>query len=215
MSDSMFEGNNAPQEQIAQERNLRKRDLRGESEPVPEVLSSRSIYEGKVVSLRVDEIALAQGGSAVREVVQHRGAVVMAALDADGNVYLVRQYRHAIGRWLLELPAGSLEPGEDPLVTAQRELREEVGLQAREWRQLGSFFSSPGFASEELHAFLAQELESVPQDPDEDEELVVVRYPLAELLEGMVELCDGKTLATLFLLAKECGKLSELGVTPG
>lgn len=174
----------------------------------PEVLSSRRIYEGKVVNLRVDEIALAGGNSAVREVVEHRGAVVVAAVDVDGSVCLVRQYRHAVGRWLLELPAGSLEPGEEPLIAAQRELREEVGLQAREWRRLGSFFSSPGFASEELHAFLAQKLETVPQDLDEDEELDVVRYPLAELLKGRVALCDGKTLATLFLVAKEHMKLS-------
>ena len=116
------------------------------------------VYEGKVVSLRVDEIALPAGGTATREVVEHPGAVVIIALDDDGEVALVRQYRHAIRRYLLELPAGGLEPGEEPLAAAQRELREEVGVEAARWTSLGYFFSSPGFANEMLHVFLAEEL---------------------------------------------------------
>jgi 8-oxo-dGTP pyrophosphatase MutT (NUDIX family) len=167
---------------------------------LPEVLSSRLIYEGRVVKLRVDEIALPSGGTAIREVVQHPGAVVVVALDSEEHVYLVRQYRHPIGRHLLELPAGGLERGEDPLTAARRELREEVGLEASEWTSLGSFFSSPGFVNEHLHAYLARGLTSVPSDPDDDEDIAVVRYPLAGLIEHPEETSDAKTLATLYLL---------------
>jgi len=186
-------------------------ESRDNHEPLPAVISSRRIYEGKMLNLRVDEIALTAGRVALREVVEHGGAVVVAAVDQDDYVYLVRQYRHAIGEWLLELPAGCLEPGEKPLLAAQRELREEVGLEAHDWRPLGAFFSSPGFASEELHAFLARDLTGVPQDPDEDEDLIVVRYPLAKLLEGEIGICDGKTLATLLLVERECRKAAKLG----
>lgn len=167
---------------------------------LPTVLSSRVLYTGKVVTLRVDEIALPGGGTALREVVRHSGAVVVAALDGDEHLYLVRQYRHAIGQYLLELPAGGLEPGEEPLAAAQRELREEVGLAAEEWVRLGSFYSTPGFVNELLHAYLARELSVVPRDPDDDEDIVVIRLPLAGLLEHLEEAPDAKTLATLLLL---------------
>jgi ADP-ribose pyrophosphatase len=130
---------------------------------------------------------------------------VVAALDTDNHVYLVKQYRHPIGRYLLELPAGGLEPDEEPLVAAQRELREEVGLEAREWTPLGSFFSSPGFANERLHAFLARGLVPVPIDPDDDEDISVVRYPLTGLLDRLEATSDAKTLATLLLVTRAVG----------
>jgi ADP-ribose pyrophosphatase len=167
---------------------------------VPEVLSSRPVYEGKIVTMRVDEISLPQGGVATREVVEHPGAVVIIALDDQDNVYLVRQYRHAIRRMLLELPAGTLEPGEEPLVAAMRELREEVGLVAEQWTYLGSFFSSPGFANEHLHVFLARELSQKEAEPDYDEDLTVVRTSLSELRSCPADTPDAKTLAALYLL---------------
>jgi 8-oxo-dGTP pyrophosphatase MutT (NUDIX family) len=173
-----------------------------ESDDLPPVLASRPVYAGRIINLRVDEIGLPDGGSAIREVVDHPGAVVVVALDADGSVYLVEQYRHPIGRYLLELPAGCLEPGEEPLVAAKRELREEVGLVARDWALLGSFFSSPGFLNEELHAFLARGLVSVESQPDDDEDIHVLRYPLHEVLDRCRGAADAKTLAALFLLAK-------------
>ncbi len=169
-------------------------------ERLPAVLSSRVVYAGRVVSLQVDEIELVGGRSAVREVVRHPGAVVIAAVDAEDKVVLVKQYRHPVGRWLLELPAGGLEPGEDPLAAARRELREEVGLEAKTWRPLGEFYSSPGYASELLHAFLATDLTPVPTQPDDDEELIVVRHPLRGLLDDPALIADAKTLATLLLL---------------
>lgn len=172
------------------------------SDALPRVVSSRLVYEGKVVSLRVDEITLPWGSLAVREVVDHPGAVVIVALDDEDHVYLVRQYRHPIGRYLLELPAGGLEPDEAPLAAAKRELREEVGLEARDWRPLGSLFSSPGFANEVLHAFLARGLSSAQGQPDDDEDISVVRYPLTKLLEHPEECADAKTLAALLLLRR-------------
>jgi ADP-ribose pyrophosphatase len=169
---------------------------------IPRVVASRTVYTGKIVTLRVDEIALPRGGTALREVVRHPGAVVVAAVDSDAHVYLVRQYRHAVGRYLLELPAGGLEPDEEPLAAAQRELREEVGLQARDWVYLGSFFSTPGFVDEHLHAYLARDLTVVPTDPDDDEDISVVRYPLTGLLDHLEDVPDAKTMATLLLLRR-------------
>ncbi len=172
------------------------------AEPLPEVLGSRVVYEGKVVTLRVDEIALSRSRKATREVVEHPGAVVIIALDEAGEVALVRQYRHAVKRYLLELPAGGLEPGEEPLATAQRELREEVGVEAACWTSLGYFFSSPGFANEKLHVFLAQELRPAYAEPDEDEDIAVVRYGLSELYEHPECIEDAKSLAALLLLSR-------------
>lgn len=170
---------------------------------MPEVLSSRQVYRGKVVTLRVDDISLPDGGQATREVVEHPGAVVIIALDAEDRVALVRQYRHAIKRYLLELPAGGLEPGEAPLETAQRELREEVGAEAAVWTRLGSFFSSPGFANEILHVFLAEDLRSAPIEPDDDEDIVVVRCKVSEVYRHLDDILDAKSLAALLLLARE------------
>ncbi|MFH0915020.1 MAG: NUDIX hydrolase [bacterium] len=166
---------------------------------LPEVVDSRAVYAGRVVALRVDEITLPRGGTALREVVDHPGAVVVVAIDAESQVYLVRQYRHPIRQYLLELPAGGLEPDEEPLAAAMRELREEVGLVAQIWTPLGSFFSSPGFANERLHAFLARGLARVPTEPDDDEDIRVVRYPLTQLLDHLEETPDAKTMATLLL----------------
>lgn len=171
----------------------------GVAEDLPRVLRSRSVYSGRLVSLRVDDIALPRGGTALREVVDHPGAVVVVAVDDQGRVYLVRQYRHPIRQDLLELPAGALEPDEEPLSAAKRELREEVGLEAMSWTALGSFFSSPGFANERLHAYLAQRLTWVTRDPDYDEDISVVPYPLGELLEHPEQVPDAKTLAALLL----------------
>ncbi len=170
---------------------------------IPSVADSRLIYQGKIVSLRVDEVALAQGGTATREVVEHPGAVVIAAIDEEEHVYLVEQYRHAVKRYLLELPAGGLEPGEEPLDCAKRELREEVGLEAGEWNDLGMFFSSPGFANERLYAFAARGLVPAEGTPDDDEDITVIRYPLRRLLGELDRIKDAKTLAALCLLAAE------------
>lgn len=171
-------------------------------ERLPQVERSQVVYRGAVVDVRVDRLRRPGGGWYNREVVDHPGAVVVAALDGDETVRLVRQYRHAVGRRLLELPAGTLEKGENPLAAAVRELREEAGLAAAKWDYLGSFFSSPGFLHEELHAFLARGLTEVGQNLEDDEDITLERVPLRELLARPERVRDAKTLAALLLVVR-------------
>ncbi|MDA1096707.1 MAG: NUDIX hydrolase [Chloroflexi bacterium] len=140
------------------------------------------------------------GSEAIRVVVDHPGAVVIVPIDAAGNVLLVRQPRYAASREaLLELPAGTREPGETPHETAQRELREETGFAASEWKQLGGFFSAPGFCSEYLHLFMARNLGSAEASQDEDEFITIERTPLVRIPDliraGQIE--DAKSIAGL------------------
>jgi ADP-ribose pyrophosphatase len=147
-------------------------------------------------------VRLPDGRVATRDVIEHPGAVVVAAVDDRGRAALVRQYRHAVGSVLLEFPAGTLEPGEPPAQTAVRELREETGLTARDWVSLGSFYSSPGFLHEEMYAYLATGLTAGTQAFDDDEDILVEWLPLAELLDDPRIVRDAKTLATLLLVAR-------------
>ena len=164
------------------------------------VLSSRYPYRGRIIDVRLDEIELTRG-PAMREVVEHRGAVVILALDEKENVILVRQYRHPTGGELLEVPAGMLEPGETPLRCAQRELSEETGLGGTSWRSLGCCYASPGFSTEIFHFLMVRDLVPLPGLPDEDEELQPVWLPLPEarrmVLQG--EIKDAKTMLALLL----------------
>jgi ADP-ribose pyrophosphatase len=166
-----------------------------------ETLERRTIFEGKVVRLYVDRVRLPSGMEAEREVVLHRGAVGMVALDGDGYVFLVRQYRHAPGEELLEIPAGKLDEGEDPLQCARRELKEEVGCSASQWMKMAAFYTSPGFSDEVLHLYLARDLRSGEADPEEDEFLEIVRVSLSEALSMIAkgEIRDAKTIAGLAL----------------
>jgi len=154
----------------------------------------RTIYEGKLVTL-----ALEQWGDAQREVVHHRGAVAVVAVDAEDRLWLVRQRREAVRKELLELPAGLVEQGEAPLETAQRELREECGLHGGRWRELGSFYTSPGFADERMGVFGAEGLEQGEPDPDEGEHVTVVHWRVSEISQRLGELEDAKTIAGLLL----------------
>src|SRR6476619_2033559 len=117
-------------------------------------VESEMVYKGKRLSLRVDKITDATGRTYKREIIIHPGAVVMVPVDKEGNILLVRQWRRASNRILLELPAGTLEEGEEPAYTAGRELQEEIGFQAGKLTPLGGFFSAPGFCTEYLHLFL-------------------------------------------------------------
>lgn len=170
-----------------------------------EVISSWAAYRGRVISVRVDQVRLPNGRETAREIIDHAGAVTIAAINHAGDIALVKQYRHAVKRELLELPAGTLEPNERPEVTAARELREETGLVAGSWVRLGSFFSSPGFLHEELHAFLAREVVMEGQQQEDDEDIEVVWFPLAALLADPGKLVDAKTLATLLLVEAYLG----------
>jgi len=136
------------------------------------------------------------------DLIDIQNAVTILPLDENGNVYFVSQYRVGAKRELLELPAGKIEDAEDPLLTAQRELREEIGMSARSWISLGGFYMTPGYATEYMHAYLAQGLYPDPLNPDEDEFINLTRVPLAKILEMIDQQAieDSKTLA-LFALA--------------
>lgn len=149
-------------------------------------LSSETVYVGKIFALRADEVAMPGGGSARREVVEHYGAVAIVALDDDGNLVLVYQYRHPIGRRLWELPAGLLDMGDEPPhLTAARELEEETGLAAEHWQPLIDVDSTPGFSDESVRIFLATGLTEIgrPHAHDEEADLVVKRVPLADAVQ--------------------------------
>lgn len=165
-----------------------------------ERLGSEEIYQGRVITLRRDTIRTTDGKEFQREVVAHPGAVVVVAVEQE-QLLFVRQYRYAAGESLLELVAGTLEPGEDPSVTAGRELQEEAGFKAGRLTRLGEFFSAPGFCSELLHCFLAEDLTPSRLPGDEDEEIDVERYSLSEVLRMAAagEIRDAKTLAGVLL----------------
>jgi 8-oxo-dGTP pyrophosphatase MutT (NUDIX family) len=153
-----------------------------------ETASSETVYEGNILALRADDVRMPGGRTARREVVEHYGAVAVAAVDDRRRVALIYQYRHALGRRLWELPAGLLDAaGEDPLETAKRELQEEAGLAAAEWRVLLDIASSPGFSDESVRVYLATGLAEVdrPHAHDEEADLSVHWFPL-EIAAEMV-----------------------------
>jgi ADP-ribose pyrophosphatase len=152
------------------------------------------VYEGRLLGLTVE-----RWGDYEREIVEHPGAVAIVAVDGDGYVTLVRQVREATRKRLLELPAGTAEPGEEPLATAQRELQEECGLTGGKWRQLAAFWTTPGFCRERMHVFAADEVERGEASPAPDEELELVRWPVAEIGDRLDEIEDAKTLAGLLM----------------
>jgi ADP-ribose pyrophosphatase len=167
----------------------------------PRIVASTPIYKGRVIDVRVDEIELEPGRVFKRDVVGHPGAVVILPVDAQGRLLWITQYRYAAGKTLLELPAGTLEEGESPLATAQREIVEEVGFAAATWHDLGGFYSAPGFCSEYLYAYLATDLREDQADGDEDEDITVIPLSLEETYARMDagEITDAKSLATLML----------------
>ena len=156
--------------------------------------SARRVYDGRLLGLTVE-----QWGDHEREIVEHPGAVAIVAVDREGCVTLVRQLREATRTLLLELPAGTSEPGEEPLETARRELQEECGLTGGEWLELAAFWTTPGFCRERMHMFAAEGVERGEAAPAPDEELELVRWPVAEIRTRLHEIEDAKTLAGLLL----------------
>ncbi len=157
----------------------------------------------------MDTVELPSGRRTKREVVEHAPCVAVVTLDSEDNVLLVRQFRHPAGRVLLEIPAGSIEPGEEPSDSAIRELEEETGRRARKLERLGGFYSSPGFCTEYLHLFLATELGPAKPLAHQDEIIEVVCLPLAEMphLIASGEICDAKSIAGFFILLQRLGKV--------
>jgi 8-oxo-dGTP pyrophosphatase MutT (NUDIX family) len=166
-----------------------------------ERIGSKTVYEGKVASVRIDQFRYGDGSEAEREVVAHPGAVAVVAHD-DVHIYLVRQPREAVGEEAtLELPAGKLDvPGEAPLDCARRELAEEVGLEASEWTELKRFYTSPGFAEEQVTVYLATGLRWVENRPDPDERIEVAPWPLDDLDGAIAECDDAKSLIGMLVL---------------
>jgi 8-oxo-dGTP pyrophosphatase MutT (NUDIX family) len=163
-----------------------------------ERIGSETAWEGRVARVRVDRFRYDDGREAEREIVEHPGAVAMVAHDGE-RLYLVRQPREAVDqRELLELPAGKLdEEGEEPLDTAKRELAEEIGKGARNWEHLTSFYTSPGFADEECHVYLATDLYDEHAEADESERIEIVEAPLVDLDDVIAGCRDSKTLVGL------------------
>jgi ADP-ribose pyrophosphatase len=156
--------------------------------------ASRTVYRGKLF-----DVTLERWGDNEREIVEHPGAVAIVAVDSEGMVALVRQPREAARKELLELPAGTLEDGEEPLECARRELEEETGLTGGTWRELAAFYTTPGFCRERMHLFAAEGVEHGEASPEADEQLELVRWPANDIASKLGEIEDAKTLAGLLL----------------
>lgn len=170
---------------------------------IEKTISGEYLYRGKILALRKDKALLPNGRVTSREVIEHPGGVGVLALDDAGCVYLVRQFRYPYGAVLTEIPAGKLEPGEDPLEAGKRELREETGLTADEYVSLGRLYPSPGYTGEIIHLYFARSLHAGAQQPDEDEFLNVLKLPFAQAVQQVLSgaLPDSKTQTALLKAA--------------
>jgi len=164
-----------------------------------ELIERRSIFDGRIVKLSVDRVRLPNGNVAELEMIRHQGAAAAVPVDADGKVLLVRQYRHAAGGWLLEVPAGKLDPGESPETCALREVEEETGFRPERLIPMGWIFTTPGFTDEKIWLYAATGLREAKQDLEADEVLTVERLPLdrAVALATNGELRDAKSVCAL------------------
>jgi ADP-ribose pyrophosphatase len=171
------------------------------------LLSSKVVFEGKVFSVSSDKVQEPNGVVARRDVVHHSGSVVILAIDESGDeprVLLERQYRYAARDYLWELPAGSLDPGEKPLAAGKRELREETGYRARQWKRALRFFPSPGFLDEVMTIYLARGLTAGKAQPEADERIDYELIPLAQTIDMIRsgKIRDGKTISGVLWLAE-------------
>jgi ADP-ribose pyrophosphatase len=166
------------------------------------LLKSERLYEGGIVNFRVDTVLLPDGNSAIRELVEHNGGVVVACRPKTDQIILIRQYRYSIDDDLLELPAGRIEKGEEPFEAAKRELTEETGYQAKKWKELSRMYTAPGFCNEMLFLYEASDVTFVGTNPDADEEIEVLEMDLTQAwrLVGEGKIQDAKTIAGLGLL---------------
>jgi len=163
-------------------------------------LSSQLIYDGRAVKLRVDTVRTANGRETKREIVEHSDCVAIVAVDADNSVLLVRQFRKPIEKELLEIPAGGIDPGEDPETAVCRELQEETGYLPKKVERLGGFYSTPGYCTEYLHLYLATDLVPSQLHAEDTESIILVSVPLGQIpqLIASGDICDAKSIAGLF-----------------
>ena len=167
------------------------------------MVSSKTLYRGKLLNLRLDEVLLSGGRRAEREIVVHPGASAILPIIEPGKILMVRQYRHPIGEVLLEIPAGTLRPGEDPMACAARELEEETGYRAGKLAHLITIYPTPGYSSEILHIYLARDLRRGVQALEMDENISIVEMSLDQVLDGIRDgrIRDSKTIvAVLYYL---------------
>lgn len=169
-------------------------------------LSSQKIYSGKVINLKIDDVT-SKSGVSKREIVEHGGGSVIAAVTEDNNMVLVLQFRKPVGRVMLEAPAGKREKGEQPIDTAIRELKEETGYTAKTMRHLTKIYTTPGYSEEVLDLFLASELEAGETDFDDNESIEVVEYPISELKDKVMkgEIEDSKTQVAILMASEIIG----------
>ena len=172
----------------------------------PEILSNEKIYEGKVFDISITEIRDDEI-EYKREIVEHKGSTVIVPVFQDKTVALVRQYRHAAGEYLLEIPAGTLNRGEDPLIGARRELEEEIGVTSDKIEKLTEFYVSPGFLTEKMFVYLATDLQEGEQNLEEDELLTIEKLTFSEAFEKIKnnEIQDAKTMVGLILAGAKFG----------
>jgi ADP-ribose pyrophosphatase len=180
------------------------------------LVDSKLSYKGKVFSVYTDTVIEPGGNKNTRDVIRHNGSVVILAVDdsknpKDPDIILERQYRHAAGQFLIELPAGRIEPGEAPLAAAKREMIEETGFRAKKWTLLTKYFASPGFLGEWMQIYLARDIREGTATPEPDEHIEIHRVPLSEAMRMVAtnQIHDGKTLIGLSLYdtALKAGKL--------
>ncbi len=173
----------------------------------PRLIRSERVYSGRLFNVDLDTIEMHNGVMALRETLQHPGAVAMVPVDEDGNLLLVTQYRHSAGRLLLELPAGTLEKGEEPIAAVARELQEEIGYAPGRVTGLGGFYVAPGYTSEYIHLFVCDELSVSILAGDEDEDIEVHTLTPAEALAAIEEgrICDAKSVVGILRWARRNG----------
>ena len=172
--------------------------------------NSETVFHGKVFNVRIDEVLKSSGQTMRVDVLEHGGAVIILPVDAENRIWFVDQYRHPAARRLLELPAGTLDPGEEPEVCAVRECREEIGMSPGQLTHLGGFFLAPGYSTEFVQLYLAQELSPAPLDQDEDEDIRVQKFTFEEVKKhlGNGTFYDSKTVAGLFIALQHLGILT-------
>lgn len=176
-------------------------------------ISEEKIFQGKLIALNLRQVQLTDGQVARREIVSTRGGVVIVPVTSHNEVRLVKQFRAGVEGWVIELPAGSLESGEDPDLAAPRELLEETGDQATTWHKLGGFYSAPGILTEYLHLYLATHLTAGPNQLEFDEHIEVLTLPWAEVISmiGRGEIEDAKTIAGVMLAGLHLGLINSPG----
>jgi len=170
-------------------------------------LSSQQLYQGRAVNLRMDTVEKSDGKTTTREVVEHSNCVAVVVVDEQDNVLLVRQYRYPVGKFLLEIPAGGIDPNEEPIDCVRRELQEEIGYFPQKIEESGGFYSVPGYGTEYLHCYLATDLVPSRLIAEDSEGIEVVRVPISKITQLITsgEICDAKSIAALltFLLKRE------------